>query len=83
MSAGPGAIHALWALHGLGALDEQTHQAALLAKDAALRRNAIRALGSDAKASALFFGAGVISDSDLTTRLAALVKLAEAARQRG
>ena len=50
---------------------------ALFAKDAALRRNAIRALGSDAKASALFFGAGVISDPDATTRLAALVKLAE------
>ena len=71
------AIHALWSLHGLGALDEATHQAALLAKDAPLRRNAIRALGVDAKATALFFGAGVISDRDATTRLAALVKLAE------
>ncbi|MGB8169056.1 MAG: PVC-type heme-binding CxxCH protein [Chthoniobacteraceae bacterium] len=71
------AIHALWALQGLGALDDVTHKAALLAKDPALRRNAIRALGSDAKATALFFGAGVISDPDATTRLAALVKLAE------
>ena len=40
-----GAIHALWTLHGLGQLDEATHHAALLAKDATLRRNAVRALG--------------------------------------
>jgi putative membrane-bound dehydrogenase-like protein len=72
-----GAIHALWALQGLGVLDEATHKAALLAKDARLRRNAIRALGSDAKAQAMYFGAGVFSDPDLTTRLAAFVKLAE------
>ena len=72
-----GAIHALWALQGLGALDEATHRAALLAKDARLRRNAIRALGVDAKAQELFFGAGAFADRDLGTRLAAFVKLAE------
>jgi putative membrane-bound dehydrogenase-like protein len=71
------AIHALWCLQGLGKLDEATHKAALLAKDAGLRRNAIRALGSDAKAQPLLFGAGVISDPDLHTRLAAFVKLAD------
>jgi putative membrane-bound dehydrogenase-like protein len=71
------AIHALWTLQGLGHLDEATHKAALLAKDAGLRRNAIRALDKDEKARALFFGSGVISDPDLTTRLAAFVKLAE------
>ena len=72
-----GAIHALWALNGLGALDEATHRAALYAKDARLRRNAVRALGDDAKAQALFFGSGVVSDADLNTRLAAFVKLSE------
>lgn len=71
------AIHALWALHGLGKLDAATHQAALLAKDAKLRRNAIRALDRDAAATKLLFGSGVITDPDLTTRLAAFVKLAE------
>jgi putative membrane-bound dehydrogenase-like protein len=71
------AIHALWALHGLGTLDAATHRAALMAKDARLRRNAIRALATDAAAQALFFGSGVISDPDLQTRLAAYVKLAE------
>ena len=72
-----GAIHALWSLHGLGLLDEATHKAALVAKDARLRRNAIRALGSDAAASGLYFGSGVVSDADPGTRLAALVKLSE------
>lgn len=70
-------VHALWALHGLGQLDETTHQAALLSKDAKLRRNAIRALGSDAKAQGLLFGSGTFNDADLHTRLAAFVKLAE------
>ncbi|RFC47785.1 MAG: Type 1 glutamine amidotransferase (GATase1/Cytochrome c, mono- and diheme variants) [Verrucomicrobia bacterium] len=71
-----GAIHALWALQGLGALPLETHRAALLAKDARLRRNAVRALGSDAASQSLFFGAGVVSDPDPGTRLAAMVKLA-------
>ena len=72
-----GAIHALWTLQGLGQLDEATHKATLLARDARLRRNAIRALGADAVAQSLFFGSGVVSDPDLTTRLAAFVKLTE------
>ena len=72
-----GAIHALWSLHGLKLLDEPTHKAALLSKDARLRRNAVRALGSDAGSQALYFGSGIVADPDLTTRLAAFVKLAE------
>ena len=71
-----GAVHALWTLHGLGQLDEATHRSALLAKDGALRRNAVRALGNDGKAQALLFGSGAISDPDLVTRLSAFVKLA-------
>ena len=72
-----GAIHALWSLHGLGTVDGPTHQAALLAKDARLRRNAVRALGNDAASQSLFFGSGVVSDPSPHTRLAALVKLAD------
>lgn len=71
------AIHALWTLHGLGRLDDATHLSALLAKDAALRRNATRALGADERAKNLFFSAGVVSDPDLITRSAAFVKLAD------
>lgn len=70
-------IHALWVKQARGTLDAKTHQAALISKDAKLRRNAIRALGSDKAAQDLFFGSGVISDPDLNTRLAAFVKLSD------
>ena len=71
------AIHAFWTLDGLGLLDEATHRAALSHPDAAVRRNATRALGTDARAVALYFSSSVVSDPDPLTRLAALVKLAE------
>ena len=76
-SADVAAIHALWSLHGLGELDASTHQAALLSASPELRRNAIRALGADAAAQKLFYGAGVVADKAPATRLAALVKLAD------
>ena len=71
------AIHALWALEGLGALDADTHKVALYSGDARLRRNAVRALGTDSAAQALFHGSGVVTDPELHTRLAAWVRLAE------
>lgn len=76
-SGGKGAIHALWSLAGLDALDKDTHQAALLSKDAALRRNAIRALPANEAGRLLFFSSPVIQDPDLITRQAAFVKLLE------
>ncbi|MGZ8899652.1 MAG: DUF7133 domain-containing protein, partial [Limisphaerales bacterium] len=74
---GNGAIHALWTLEGIGLLDKETHQKALLNKDGALRRNAIRALPSNEEGHLLFFSSGVIQDPDLLTRQVAFVKLAE------
>jgi len=71
------AIHSLWSLHGLGQLDDATHQAALLHKDTAVRRNATRALGNDERAQKIFFSAGVVSDPNPITKLAAFAKLAE------
>ncbi len=76
-AGGKGAIHALWSLAGIGALDKDTHQKALLDKDAALRRNAIRALPADDTGRQLFFSSPVIQDPDLITRQVAFVKLAE------
>ena len=76
-SADVGAIHALWALQGLGELDAATHQSALLSATPALRRNAIRALGTDEASQKLFFGSGVVADKDAATRLASFVKLAD------
>ena len=76
-TGGKGAIHALWALAGIGALDKDTHQAALLSKDPAVRRNAIRALPANDAGRQLFFSSPVIQDPDLITRQAAFVKLLE------
>jgi uncharacterized protein len=76
-NGGTGAIHALWSLEGIGALDKVTHQAALLSKDPAVRRNAVRALPPNDAGRQLFFSSPVIQDSDLITREAAFVKLAE------
>jgi putative membrane-bound dehydrogenase-like protein len=76
-AGGKGAIHALWSLEGIAALDKETHQAALLAKDPALRRNAVRALPANETGRQLFFSSAVVQDPDLITRQAALVKLLE------
>jgi len=76
-TGGKGAVHALWALEGIGALDKETHQKALLDKDSALRRNAIRALPANEDGRQLFFSSSAIQDPDLLTREAAFVKLAE------
>jgi putative membrane-bound dehydrogenase-like protein len=72
-----GALHSVWTLQVLNALDDATFNAALLAKDPRLRRNAIRALKADETGQKLYFGSGVVSDPDPVTRLAALVKLSE------
>ncbi|MCI0747511.1 MAG: c-type cytochrome [Verrucomicrobia subdivision 3 bacterium] len=76
-AGGKGAIHALWSLEGIGALDKDTHQKSLLDKDPALRRNAIRALPANEAGRQLFFSSAVIQDPDLLTRQVAFVKLAE------
>jgi hypothetical protein len=73
-TGGKGAIHALWSLEGISALDKDTHQKALLDKDPALRRNAIRALPANETGRQLFFSSPVIQDPDLITREAAFVK---------
>jgi cytochrome c553 len=67
----------LWSLEGIGALDKDTHQAALIDKDPALRRSAIRALPANEVGRQLFFSSPVIQDPDLLTRQVAFVKLAE------
>ena len=77
MSGGKGAIHALWSLEGIGQLDKETHQAALLHADSGLRRNAIRALSSNEMGRQLFFSSPVIQDPDLLTRQVAWIKLME------
>jgi uncharacterized protein len=72
---GSGAIHALWTMHGLQSLDKKNYRLALLSKDPALRRNAVRALPSDQTGANLLFESAVINDRNLETRLAAFVAL--------
>ncbi|MCE9556181.1 MAG: ThuA domain-containing protein [Planctomycetes bacterium] len=83
-----GAIHALWTLHGLGALAEQnTDQAALTAALAALRhpsyavrRNAVQVLPRTEESLFAILSAGLLSDSDAQVRLMTLLALSEMPR---
>ncbi|MED5381702.1 MAG: PVC-type heme-binding CxxCH protein [Verrucomicrobiota bacterium] len=76
LGQGVGAIHALWALDGLGELDEETKRAALINTDAEVKRNAIRALGQAKNDEQLLYDSATLADKDLHVRLAAIVKLA-------
>ena len=68
--------HALWTLDGLGELDHDTHQLALLKPDPILKRNAIRAIPNTDEGMQLFFDAAVVQAKDPLVRLAAFSKLA-------
>jgi putative membrane-bound dehydrogenase-like protein len=79
----PGAIHALWTLHGLGALDG-SNPAALAAAATALRhpspgvrRNALQVLPPTAASRDAILAANLLSESDVQVRLAALLALSE------
>ena len=76
LGQGVGAIHALWALDGLGELDEETKRAALINTDAEVKRNAVRALGQAKNDEQLLYDSATLADKDLHVRLAAIVKLA-------
>ncbi|HEX4149913.1 MAG TPA: c-type cytochrome, partial [Pirellulales bacterium] len=78
-----GAIHALWTLHGLGALDGSQPQAtaaaqrALAHPSAGVRRNAVQVLARTDQSSHALLTSGVLADSDAQVRLAALLALSE------
>jgi putative membrane-bound dehydrogenase-like protein len=78
-----GAIHALWTLRGLGALDSSTSEttalaaAALKHESAGVRRNAVLVLPHDADSVGRILKSGVLSDPEPHVRLAALLALAE------
>jgi putative membrane-bound dehydrogenase-like protein len=79
----PGAIHALWTLHGLGALDGH-HAAATAAAVAALRhpsagvrRNAVQVVPRIPDGLEAILRADLLRDPDAQVRLAALLAVAE------
>ncbi len=78
-----GAIHALWALHGLGAIGA-THPEAVDAAIAALehpsagvRRNAIQVLPHEPRSSSAIVSAGLLLDGDAQVRMAGFLGLAD------
>jgi uncharacterized protein len=78
-----GVIHALWTLHGLGAVDD-SHPAAVAVAVAALkhpsagvRRNAIQVLPRNANSVSAIVSAGLLRDHDAQVRMAAFLGLAE------
>jgi hypothetical protein len=78
-----GALHALWTLHGLGALDTADGAAwavavkALEHPSAAVRRAACLVLPRGPEALAVLLKQGALTDRDAQVRLAALLTLAE------
>jgi uncharacterized protein len=78
-----GVMHALWTLHGLGALDGSNPKAlaaavaALQHKSAGVRRNAVGVLPRTAESIGAVIGAGLLKDADPQVRLAALLALAD------
>ena len=79
----PGAIHALWTLHGLGVLDGGDGAAPAAARAAlghpaqAVRANALRVLPRDAVSRDALLSSGVLDDGDLLVRREALLALAD------
>ncbi len=78
-----GVIHALWTLHGLGALDGKHAEAtaavvaALEHQSAGVRRNAVQVLCKDPASVAAILRAKLVEDADAQVRLAALLALAD------
>jgi putative heme-binding domain-containing protein len=76
-------VHAMWALHGLRALDG-SHEASLNAAVEALdhassgvRRNAVLVLPHTTETAGTIVSSGILNDSDPQVRLAALLALAD------
>jgi putative membrane-bound dehydrogenase-like protein len=78
-----GAIHALWTLHGLGALDGTNSDAPAAAYSAlrhpspGVRLNAVQVLPKDAKSITAILEAGLLNDVDANVSLSAMLALAD------
>src|SRR5262249_14863674 len=78
-----GAIHTLWTMHGLGAMDGANEAAtaaavaALKHPSAGVRRNAVQVLPPNARSVEAILEAGLLRDADAQVRLMALLALAD------
>src|SRR5262249_8540221 len=79
----PGAIHALWTIHGLGALDGSVSEASDVAtaalghKSAGVRMNALKVLPRTQQSLDAILKGGLLDDPDALVRLNALLALSE------
>lgn len=79
----PGAIHALWTLHGLGAVSEKRPEvvaavvAALKHRSAGVRRSAVQVLPPTPASTEAIVASGALADLDAQVRLTAFLALAE------
>jgi uncharacterized protein len=79
----PGALHALWTLHGLGQLNGTNAQAteaataALRHPSAAVRKAAVQMLPANASTLQALRTAGLLEDRDPKTRLAAVLAISQ------
>ena len=77
------AVHALWTLHGLGALDGSNDRAAEVVREAlshpaaGVRRNALMVMPRQPRAFDDIVQAGVLTDEDAAVRVQALLTIAE------
>jgi putative membrane-bound dehydrogenase-like protein len=78
-----GVVHALWTIHGLGALDGSDPQATAVATaalrhpSAGVRRNAVQVLPREPQSVAAILSAGLAQDPDAQVRLMTLLALAD------
>jgi putative membrane-bound dehydrogenase-like protein len=78
-----GATHALWTIHGLGALDGSNAEATAVAvaalkhPSAGVRRNAVQVLPRTSESTAAVLAAGLLEDADPQVRLMAFLALAD------
>lgn len=79
----PGAIHALWTLHGLGALEKDSSPAsaavrkALTHPSSGVRRNAVAVLPRTEQSASEILTAKLLTDREPQVRLAAMLALSE------
>lgn len=77
------AVHALWTMHGLGALDGSNAEALQVATKAlnhpaaGVRKTAAQVLPKNEQGLIALLQSGILRDSDLRTRLAAMLALAD------
>ncbi len=83
----PGAVHALWTLHGLHALDGSSPEAlsaakaALRHRSAGVRRNAVLVMAGQPTVVQAILEHGLLADPNGQVRLAALTALADASQK--